>query len=462
MKKVTLLITFIIFNFTVFSQAPEKMSYQAVIRDGNDILITNTTIGIQIRIIQGTISGSSVYNEMHTTNTNTNGLVTLEIGGGTPTFSNFANINWGAGPYFIEIGTDPTGGTNYSLLGTSQLLSVPYALYAESSGGAAVVCPEDSLGICSELTDPLVPPTTVGSGTPGIVDNRYYRYTYLLKKNDTRTKLSPESAVTHIIDNTIEGQIDFSVMIPDEFDIDSIVVYRQFSVDNIVFGLYSLVESFPVTPNQLFSFTDNYDNFSIISNPQPLTDTNTTHIKGLIKTDLLTEDRVYQLPDASGTIALVETLPEIMSDQSIVLSNSTLVTQIGAVPPTTVVFNSSISNINIPNFTPITGNSQFVTVNDAGLYLIQMDLIGSFDFNSNSGVDASVVLNIPAGSFECGSTGSFSIISTGTTSLTGQSIGLFYLKQGQLSITVSTGSNGSGGDGVTLNSAELKVSLYDL
>jgi hypothetical protein len=116
------------------AQAPQKMSYQAVIRNSGNALVTSSPIGMQISILQGSATGTPVYVETQTATTNTNGLISIEIGNGTPVTGTFSSINWAAGPYFIMTETDPTGGTTYSITGTTQLMSVPYALYAETSG----------------------------------------------------------------------------------------------------------------------------------------------------------------------------------------------------------------------------------------------------------------------------------------------------------------------------------------
>jgi len=135
MKKITL-IALLFCSFTIlFAQAPQKMSYQSVIRKTDGSLVVNTSVGIKISILQGSANGTAVYVETQTTTTNANGLSTLAIGGGTPVTGTFAGINWASGTYFIKTETDPTGGTNYTINGTSQLLSVPYALYAGSSQG---------------------------------------------------------------------------------------------------------------------------------------------------------------------------------------------------------------------------------------------------------------------------------------------------------------------------------------
>jgi hypothetical protein len=123
---------------SVFAQSPEKMSYQAIIRDNNNQLVTNHATGMKISILQGSASGTAVYVETHTPTTNANGLVSLEIGSGTPVTGTFAGINLANGPYFIKTETDPTGGTNYTITGTSQLLSVPYSLYAKTADNGNV------------------------------------------------------------------------------------------------------------------------------------------------------------------------------------------------------------------------------------------------------------------------------------------------------------------------------------
>ena len=124
--------------FLGFAQAPNKMSYQAVIRNSNNSVVSNHAVGMRISILQGSNTGSSVYTETQSPTTNTNGLIAIEIGTGTIVSGSFANIDWANGPYFVKTETDPNGGSNYNLTGTSQLLSVPYALYAKNADTAKV------------------------------------------------------------------------------------------------------------------------------------------------------------------------------------------------------------------------------------------------------------------------------------------------------------------------------------
>jgi hypothetical protein len=133
MRKLFTLWVALMVSATVWAQVPQKMSYQAVIRNSSNALLTSVPVGMKISILQGSSSGTAVYAETQTTNTNANGLVSLQIGEGTPVLGTFAGINWASGPYFILTETDPSGGTNYTITGTSELISVPYALYCANA-----------------------------------------------------------------------------------------------------------------------------------------------------------------------------------------------------------------------------------------------------------------------------------------------------------------------------------------
>ena len=125
---------FIAIAMPMSAQSPNKMSYQAVIRDGSNNLVVNHAVRTKITILKGSSSGTSVYSETHNVTTNANGLATMTIGGGTVNSGNMATIDWSQGPYFIKSETDPTGGINYTIIGSSELLSVPYALYSANGG----------------------------------------------------------------------------------------------------------------------------------------------------------------------------------------------------------------------------------------------------------------------------------------------------------------------------------------
>ncbi len=135
MNKVLLILSAFFITTGILAQVPERMSYQAVVRNSNNILIANQPIGLRISIIQGAVNGPEVYREVFHPNpvTNANGLITAEIGSGIPTLGAFSSIDWENGPYFIQAEIDTTGGTSYTIIGTTQMLSVPYALHAKTA-----------------------------------------------------------------------------------------------------------------------------------------------------------------------------------------------------------------------------------------------------------------------------------------------------------------------------------------
>jgi hypothetical protein len=127
---------FIILCTTLYAQSPQSFSYQSVVRDNDGQLITNGNIGLQISLHQNSVNGPIVYQETHLTTTNANGLLTVAVGQGSVASGQFNTIDWANGPYFISTSMDFSGGNNYTLMGTTQLMSVPYALYAETAGSS--------------------------------------------------------------------------------------------------------------------------------------------------------------------------------------------------------------------------------------------------------------------------------------------------------------------------------------
>jgi hypothetical protein len=134
MKHIFAIFSILIFSANVFAQSPNKMSYQAVIRNSSNLLVANQKVGMRISILKDSAGGTEVYVETQNPTTNINGLASVEIGGGILVSGSLSSIDWSKGRYFVKTETDPLGGVNYTITGTSQLLSVPYALYAETSG----------------------------------------------------------------------------------------------------------------------------------------------------------------------------------------------------------------------------------------------------------------------------------------------------------------------------------------
>ena len=138
MKKILVsLVAIATIALTSFGQAPEGFKYQAVVRDAGNLILNNQDVAMRLTIQQGSLGGTAVYTETFGITTNTYGLVNLAIGAGTVVSGDFTTIDWSAGSFFIETAVDITGGITYVVMGTSQLMSVPYALYAKTSGNGA-------------------------------------------------------------------------------------------------------------------------------------------------------------------------------------------------------------------------------------------------------------------------------------------------------------------------------------
>jgi hypothetical protein len=204
MKRIIIILTLSLSYFlTSFAQAPQKFNYQGVARDNSGNVLPNQNIGLRLSIRQGTPTGTIVYRETHSASTNQFGLFDIEAGGGTVVSGVFSSINWSSGPYFFQTEMDASGGTNYLNLGTSQLLSVPYALYAETSGsggstgatgatgptgpvgetGATGVTGPTGIGTTGPTgptgvgtTGPTGPTGPAGSGSSDLYNNTYVAY----------------------------------------------------------------------------------------------------------------------------------------------------------------------------------------------------------------------------------------------------------------------------------------------
>lgn len=123
-------------SIMAFSQSQDAMSYQAIIRNSSNELVKNQSVGMRFSILKGSPTGTVVYSETQNQQTNINGLINAKIGAGTIVNGSYSTIDWGADIYFIKTETDPNGSSSYTITGTSQLLSVPYALYAKNSGSS--------------------------------------------------------------------------------------------------------------------------------------------------------------------------------------------------------------------------------------------------------------------------------------------------------------------------------------
>ncbi len=132
MKRITISMATLIMALSIYAQVPLTFKYQAVARDASGNLISNQSVTFRISILQGTASGTVVYSETHSATTNLYGLVSLAIGGGDILSGEFLAIDWGSESHFIQVEMDEYGGSDFQIMGISQLLSVPYSIHAAS------------------------------------------------------------------------------------------------------------------------------------------------------------------------------------------------------------------------------------------------------------------------------------------------------------------------------------------
>ncbi|WP_286970247.1 hypothetical protein [Flavobacterium sp. UBA4854] len=258
MKKNTLILLLLNSFATLLAQAPQKMNYQSIIRKLDNSLLTNTVVGLKISILAGSAAGTACYAETQAVTTNANGLITIEIGGGTPVTGTFAGIDWSKGSYFVKTEIDPTGGNNYSITGTSQLLSVPYALYAANSqnkGKTSIILTGDITD--SEAVEQIK--SELGPYTENIYVNNTTNLT-TLNLNEIRRVINVD-----ISDNSKLKNISFGSL---SEVLNDVSIFRNEKLTSIVFPLLKTVNG--------------YD-FSISGNPSLLSITfpSLVNIKGI-------------------------------------------------------------------------------------------------------------------------------------------------------------------------------------
>ena len=172
--KVKAILIFVFFSYLNFGQSPQKFTYQSIIKNSLGYLLKNQDVGLRISVLSNSSNGIEVYSEEHFPTSNSNGLVTLIIGEGL-TNDDFSEIQWGDGEYFLKVEVDPEGGNSYIMNQTSQLLSVPYALYAGNSGSKLNLLGQDFITLQDQtltinkvdLTDDVNGVLTIANGGTG-------------------------------------------------------------------------------------------------------------------------------------------------------------------------------------------------------------------------------------------------------------------------------------------------------
>lgn len=236
MKNLTSLL-FCLFTTLLIAQAPNKMSFQSVVRDETGNLIVNATVGIKISVAQTTTTGTIVFSEAHSVTTNSNGLASLEIGTGTNLIGAFSGIDWSQGPYFLKVESDPTGGSNYTISGTSELLSVPYALYSANSG---------NLNVWNTTGNATIDPTVNFIGTTqnkDVVFKRNNIFAGTLGENNTGFGQNSLNATVTGIRNTAVGSNTLPALTTGTLNVavgESTLFSTTSGQENSAFGVGSL------------------------------------------------------------------------------------------------------------------------------------------------------------------------------------------------------------------------------
>ena len=198
MKNFLLLLIIVMITFPVIveAQAPQIFNYQAIVRDGNGDIVANQNVSFQVSILAGSVTGTIMYSETHSVNTNSFGLATFAVGSGTLVTGDFTNINWGTDLYFLKIGADITGGTTYIDMGTTQLLSVPYALYAERASTSTDDNDHDPLNEIQDISISGNDLTISGGSTVTIPQATYTAGTGINITGNIVTNTLPDDTVT--------------------------------------------------------------------------------------------------------------------------------------------------------------------------------------------------------------------------------------------------------------------------
>ncbi|MBT3964074.1 MAG: hypothetical protein HOE95_08155, partial [Flavobacteriales bacterium] len=210
-KLITVLCTLTFVVLGAMAQSPAKFNYQAVARDANGALLDNTSVGIKISILQGSSSGTEVYSEEHTPSTNDFGLFNLQVGAGNNVSGDLETIDWAGDSYYLQVEFDEAGGTSYSLMSSSELVSVPYALLASNVANDSVL--DDDGDPMNEMQTLMLMNDTLSLSGGGGVDLSGY---------DQSAEISTNSlAIDSLGDEIDTVALDLADHINMDFDIDT-------------------------------------------------------------------------------------------------------------------------------------------------------------------------------------------------------------------------------------------------
>jgi hypothetical protein len=278
MKKLILALWACLLTFHAFSQAPQAINYQAVARDKSGILLSSKSITMRMSILSGSASGSSVYEETFGVKTNSLGLFSIQIGKGSVVSGDFSKIDWSANSYFLQVEMKDSGASAYSLMGTSQMVSVPFALYANKAGNATTYKAGNGINISNDSIINSATDKTVimkGSGATS-VSGAYPNFT--ITSTDSNTKYHSGSGIKVSNDSIINIARDQIVSLKGTGGTNISGTYPSFTVDSKVYkagtGIKlsndSIINTSPdqkvtLTGSGTTAITGSYPNFSVSS-----------------------------------------------------------------------------------------------------------------------------------------------------------------------------------------------------
>jgi hypothetical protein len=303
-------------------QAPGKFNYQAVARNTGGNLILNQSISVRVSILSGNATGTTEYSETHPVTTDAFGVFNLLIGGGIVISGSFNSITWGTASKYLKVEADVTGGTTYQPIATTQILSMPYALYANESGTKTFNDNEFRIINQGGITeDPSVAPVAVLAGMgAGNVDDGVHDYKVTFVTTAGESGAGPASANVTVANKTINGKIFISgIPVSGKTNVISRNIYRRFNSS----GDYKLLIT--LNDNSTTSYIDNVTNASL---GKVIPALNGTTNGFQFDASGLTTSQSLKIPNTSGTLVINEgtSVPvQTKADRSLVLHGRSVI-----------------------------------------------------------------------------------------------------------------------------------------
>ncbi|MBQ7280896.1 MAG: hypothetical protein IJR13_09305, partial [Bacteroidales bacterium] len=309
MKRNLLLFLLLILSAAAMAQVPQAMTYQSVLRGADGTLLASRTVSVRMSIMQGSPAGTAVYVETHRTATNANGLYTLRIGEGTAVQGTFSAIDWAAGPYFAVSETDPDGGTDYRITTTQQLLSVPYALYAQYAASSP-----NGGGTGSPSADTVV--------INNVTRDTLYIFDTVFSASDTIYQITAQRDTVYSFD-TIFSASDTIYQITSQRD----TVYQITSNTDTIYSITSNNDTI-YQIDTIYSIVNNRDtihSFDTIYHQTTNTDTvyQVTSQRDTVYQITSNTDTIYSITSNNDTIYQIDTIYSIVNNRDTIHSFDT-------------------------------------------------------------------------------------------------------------------------------------------